>query len=546
MNYWNTGHPIQDGRYIVEQVLGSGGVGVTYLAKEKDSGRLVALKTLNAMMQIRNDFSKHQEKFVQECFRLAKCSHKHIISVYDVCQEEELWCMVMEYIPGGNLEQLVRSKGVLSQPEALQYIYQIGQALSYIHQKQILHRDIKPANIMLREDIQEAVLIDFGLAKDFVEDKIQTHTNSRTEGFAPIEQYEKQAKRGTYTDTYALAATLYYLLTLKLPIPAPFRQQGMSLIAPQYHIPNISNRVNQAILKGMEFLPADRPTSVKEWLEMLLGNRSISLSQSKIKMPPPPPPPLPKTKGKQKSKTPKLQSLSSKNQETLINRDITQLETSSFDNQSSQETYIQKSRESYKPLEYYKTTPIKSKDTNPINLYTPEHRSKIPDDLPISNNEKQRKLGKKVSAVGIDYIPLRDLLAKGEWQKADKLTTKIILTVAGREKFGYLNLDSVKHFPLDDLYTLNKLWVRYTKGHFGFSSQKILYQCCGDGSKYNKEAWENFMEIVGWKNNHQILSYQKLNFTPSAPQGHLPWWYDWAGGVPQVFISFLSPKELLQ
>ena len=295
MNYWKAGYPIQQGRYIVEQLLGSGGAGVTYLAKEKESGKLVALKTLNAMIQMRSDFSKHQERFVQECFRLAKCSHKHIISVYDVFQEDELWCMVMEYIPGGNLEQWVKNQKVLSVQEALQYVYQTGQALSYIHQQNILHRDVKPANIMLRQETEDAVLIDFGLARDFIEDKTQIHTNSRTEGFAPIEQYEKHnTKRGSYTDTYALAATLYYLLTLEVPYPAPFRKQGIKLIPPKKHNPQISDHLNNAILKGLAFLPDDRPSSVNEWLEMLLGNRSISLSKKKIKMPPLPPPPLPR------------------------------------------------------------------------------------------------------------------------------------------------------------------------------------------------------------------------------------------------------------
>ena len=282
MSHWQPGTPIQNGRYIIAKVLGYGGAGVTYRAQEKPEKKWVAIKTLNALMQTRADFQKHQERFVQEAFRLAKCSHPHIIRVDNICQEEKLWCLVMEYVGGGNLRQYAHTKAGLSETEALRYIQQIGSALQYVHQQGFLHRDVKPANIMLREKNREAVLIDFGLAREFVQDEIETHTNSRTESFAPLEQYERRAKRGAYTDVYALAATLYYILTLQLPFPAPFRQQGATLIAPKTHNPHLSERTNYAILKGMELLPGDRPASIREWLALFSAPAPAS-------KPPPPP-----------------------------------------------------------------------------------------------------------------------------------------------------------------------------------------------------------------------------------------------------------------
>ena len=186
--------------------------------------------------------------------------------------------MMMEYIDGGNLETLVKNQGGFSEVEAIRYIYQVGSALSYIHERGILHRDVKPANIMVRSETNEAVLIDFGLARDFVEDKTQMHTNSRTEGFAPIEQYSRNAKRGAYTDVYALAGTLYYILTLQVPFPAQFRQQGINLVPPQQHNSKISDRTNLVILKGMELLAENRPDSIAQWLNMLTENDNIALS----------------------------------------------------------------------------------------------------------------------------------------------------------------------------------------------------------------------------------------------------------------------------
>ena len=95
MSYWKTGHLIQRGRYVIEKVLGAGGAGVTYRAKDINNNKIVAIKTLNATLQAQSDFTKHQERFIQEAFRLAKCNHAHVIAVDDVCQEKELWCMVM-------------------------------------------------------------------------------------------------------------------------------------------------------------------------------------------------------------------------------------------------------------------------------------------------------------------------------------------------------------------------------------------------------------------------------------------------------------------
>ncbi len=269
MSHWKAGHKIQNGRYIFDKLLGYGGVGVTYRAQEQLSGEYVAIKTLNALIQNESDFPKHQERFIQEAFRLARCNHPHIIRVENVCQEEALWCLVMEYIPGGTLQQYAHYKSGLSEEEALKYIFQMGDALNYIHQQGFIHRDVKPGNIMLRKTDMKAVLIDFGLARDFVQDRTQTHTNSRTESYAPIEQYELRAKRGAYTDVYALAATLYYTLTLQLPFPAQFRQQGAKLIPPKEHNPEISDTINQAILLGMELIPNHRPQSIPDWLTLL-------------------------------------------------------------------------------------------------------------------------------------------------------------------------------------------------------------------------------------------------------------------------------------
>jgi len=172
------------------------------------------------------------------------------VRVDEVIKEDEQWCIAMEYIEGETLAHRVWHHGVLSESEALGYIQQIGAALTLIHNQGLLHRDIKPLNIMRRpvETVPgiagyEAVLIDFGIAREFNPNITQTHTQSLSEGFAPIEQYDWRSKRGVYTDVYALAATLYALLTGEIPLPAPMRAYRLELEPPQQLNPKISDRV---------------------------------------------------------------------------------------------------------------------------------------------------------------------------------------------------------------------------------------------------------------------------------------------------------------
>ncbi|MEH2408546.1 serine/threonine protein kinase [Nostoc sp.] len=209
---WVLGQQLQSGKYTIEKELGEGGFGITYLARD-NQGRYIVIKTLNDKVQRRSDFAKFQQDFLNEAIKLAKCSHPHIVKIDEVIYENPLWCIVMEYIAGEDLASRINNQGVLSEAEALRYIQQIGEALIVVHNNGLLHRDLKPQNIMLRSGNSEAVLIDFGIAREFTPNLTQTHTQIFSDGFAPIEQYDKRAKRGAYTDVYALAATLYSVLT---------------------------------------------------------------------------------------------------------------------------------------------------------------------------------------------------------------------------------------------------------------------------------------------------------------------------------------------
>jgi serine/threonine protein kinase len=262
---WLSGQQLQDGKYTIEKKLGHGGFGITYLAKDKKGNSVVIKTLLKEPDADSDDFNRCQQDFVNEALRLAKCSHPHIVKVHECINEGGLLGIVMEYIDGEELGNL----GSLPESKALTYIYQIGEALSIVHQNGLLHRDVKPENILVRNNKSEAVLIDFGIARDFTPNSTQTHTAYQTPFYAPPEQYNERAKRGAFTDVYALAATLYKVLTGKEPESAISRIMGEPLAPPNKLNPNISDRVNKAILKGLELQSENRPQSVEEWLNIL-------------------------------------------------------------------------------------------------------------------------------------------------------------------------------------------------------------------------------------------------------------------------------------
>lgn len=278
---WNPGQALFGGRYIVEGKLGEGGIGITFLVRNQ-SNQLRVIKTLKEEILNNRSWKPHRDKlrqdFRDEAVRLAVCRHPHIVQIENIFDEDNLPCMVMEYIEGEDLGQRLRRSGIVSETEALLYIKQIGEALTVIHRKGLLHRDIKPRNIMIRSCKLEAVLIDFGIAREFIPDVVQRHTVYRTPGFAPPEQYQLEAPRGEYIDVYGLSATLYTLITGVIPTSADDRIRNIPLEAPLKFNPQISDRVNVAILQGMEMRSQFRPQSVQEWLNLLTNDIGESFS----------------------------------------------------------------------------------------------------------------------------------------------------------------------------------------------------------------------------------------------------------------------------
>lgn len=293
---WTPGQGLNGDRYIIEAKLGEGGFGVTYLAQKAQNRQRVVIKTLKDELLSDLNFARYRDNFLKEALTLSLCRHPNIVQIDNYFIDGDLPCIAMEYVAGENLLKWVEKRGVLSESEALNYIRKVGEALISVHEKGLLHRDIKPENIMVR-DHQDAVLIDFGLARGFIPNRTQQITVELTQGFAPPEQYDRYGKFAQYTDVYALAATLYYLLTKTSPTGADLRGLKHPLKSPLQINSCISDEVNEAILQGMEMDETKRPQSVQEWLAMLpqppIGNeRPKGVVPPTIPSPQPPPQPV--------------------------------------------------------------------------------------------------------------------------------------------------------------------------------------------------------------------------------------------------------------
>jgi len=264
------GKTLQGGKYTLDEMLGQGGFGVTFKATHHLLGQTVVIKTLNLLNQSHPQFAKMEQQFQDEARRLALCLHPNIVRVNDFFEEAAMPYLVMDYIPGQTLEQLVFPDNPLPEATAIYYMQQIGAALEVVHANGLLHRDIKPQNIILRQGTEEVILIDFGIAREFTDGKTQTHTSLISEGYAPIEQYVMQERRTPATDVYGLAATLYALLTAHVPVASILRERR-PMPVPRDLRPELSAAVNQAVMRGMAVEAHYRPKTVAEWVALLPG-----------------------------------------------------------------------------------------------------------------------------------------------------------------------------------------------------------------------------------------------------------------------------------
>lgn len=278
------GMTLCNGKYTIEKMIGSGGFGITYYAKHSGLNQFYAVKEFfiegkcmrntqahTVILQGINEdsFEKYRLKFIEEAQTLAQLNHPNIVRIVDVFDENNTSYIVMPFIEGQTLQQIVEKQGKLNYELAVNYIAQLTEAVGYIHEKNILHRDIKPENIIITPE-NRAVLIDFGSAREFIHDKTQSHTSILTQGYAPLEQYSAASRKGAYSDIYSIGAVFYFIVTGNKPLDASERTLEI-LEEPKALNPDIPDDANRTIRKAMQIKPENRHQTIPEFMDDLLG-----------------------------------------------------------------------------------------------------------------------------------------------------------------------------------------------------------------------------------------------------------------------------------
>ncbi len=259
------------GGYEIKEILGKGGMGTVYRGVDLSLNREVALKVINPELSGNINLMK---RFRNEALAMARLSHPNIVTLYNFSSEGQLHYIVMEYIRGKNLSQLIKEEGPLPWNRTFPLFQQILAAMGYAHGQGIIHRDIKPSNFIIQANGMVKVT-DFGIAKVFGgEDLTRAGVTLGTSRYMSPEQILGQPI-GSLSDIYSLGITLYEMATGKVPFSGnsdyEIQQGHLERVPPfprQFN-PSLSREIETAILKSIEKKPERRFSSACHFLETL-------------------------------------------------------------------------------------------------------------------------------------------------------------------------------------------------------------------------------------------------------------------------------------
>ena len=288
---------ILNNRYVVGQVLGFGGFGITYKVWDQTLNTIMAIKeyypgglvnripgTKNVLLFTGNrlkEFNHGLMRFLDEARSMAKfSSHKDIINIFEYFEENNTAYIVMEYLEGTTLNDFLKANK-MDPDAAIEVVGHICAALKDVHKVGIVHRDVSPDNIFLC--INGAIkLIDFGAAR-FSSDEAQQRTIILKPGFAPPEQYEKINIQGSWTDVYALGATMYYMVTGVKPDESTNRKVEDTLRYPHEVDETIPEYVSNTIMQAMAIDKHMRFTTISDFEKALNQEKKILPVETQIK-----------------------------------------------------------------------------------------------------------------------------------------------------------------------------------------------------------------------------------------------------------------------
>lgn len=299
------GTELKAGRYIVGKVNRYDGFGATYLAWDKRLEQQVAIKEYlpsefstrtqgqGALTIFKGDkleqFEQGKEKFIDEARRLAKFQNEDgIIKVFDYFIENNTAYLVTEHLEGKTLATIVDSGKIFDADEAKELLLPIMRSLQRVHAEGILHRDIAPENIFVTQDGM-AKLIDFGAARFATTSHSRSLTVIVKPGYSPEEQYRSRGDQGSHTDVYALAATMYKMITGVTPPDAYERRASIQnsrrdrLVEPRLVNKNISKVVQNAILNATNVQIEDRTPDIAQFIADLNSDVPVARRYGSIR-----------------------------------------------------------------------------------------------------------------------------------------------------------------------------------------------------------------------------------------------------------------------
>jgi eukaryotic-like serine/threonine-protein kinase len=268
-------------RYRLEELIGEGGIGAVYRAHDTVLQRDVAIKVLRPEFEQHDNF---RQRFLQEARTAARLDHPGIVRVHDFGQDGDWLYIVMEYIQGDNLRQMLQNLRAQNKwivlPEAVGIVQQVCIALDYVHQQGVVHRDIKPDNLMLKPEPgnglpYRVVVTDLGLARLIEEEELIDHGVSMgTPGYMSPEQARGE-ETGPQSEVYSLGILLYELSVGRLPFPAKSISEAVRyhreepIPAPRSLRPDLPIALEQVIMKALDKDPGARYANVDELSEAL-------------------------------------------------------------------------------------------------------------------------------------------------------------------------------------------------------------------------------------------------------------------------------------
>jgi serine/threonine protein kinase len=266
--------PESFGRFVVEEAIGRGGMGVVYKALDPLIGRPVAIKILRMDAAMGSEsLANLQSRFEQEFRSAGALSHPNIVTIYDVGQEGELSYIAMEFVEGWSLEKMMKSTGSIPMGQVLGMLVELCDGLDYAHKSGVVHRDIKPANVLFTPEGRPKIT-DFGVAKLKSSNLTMTGTLVGTPGYMAPEQILGKKVTGA-SDQFSLAVMTYQLLCGRMPFDA---EEAATIL---YHIvheqptpphvanPAIPTAADAALLKALSKSPDDRFPSCSAFARML-------------------------------------------------------------------------------------------------------------------------------------------------------------------------------------------------------------------------------------------------------------------------------------